>query len=671
MKTSLEWLRQYTPDLPDAPTAGEALTMAGFPVEQIDRVGDANGMDDVMDVEVTSNRPDLLSHIGVARELAAVLRLPFHLDNPRPPETDEKISSVTSVKIERLDFCPHYTARIIRGVKIGPSPAWMQRRLSAVGLRPINNVVDVTNYVLFETGQPLHAFDFNKLAGGRIVIRTPRQGETLRTLDGMDRKLTPDMLCICDAEKPAALAGVMGGEMSEVTGATTDLLIEGARFDPLSIRNTSRRLRLMSDASYRFERGLDPTLAKRASNRACELILETAGGTLLGGFAEAGGEGYEPKDLTLRFAALDRLLGIELPRDAVVDALARLGLSPQAGDSEVTCTVPSHRLDLNLEVDLIEEAARIVGYDKIPLREYITVDVRPADVALEAVDVIRDTLTAAGYFEAVTFSFVSDRLQTAFLPAVASLRRVDPGVRKADGHLRPSLLPGLCESLRYNQTVGNHDATLFEIGNVFYRTAKKPVEERRLAFVGGTSYAVCRGVLEALLNRLDAGRPVKIVPAARTGFGRDACGQVLWGEAPIGFIGKLDRPAADLLDLRELLALCEIDADALVVGYQPVPQLHTLPRFPAVRRDISLLVGNNIPYNRISTLVEELRLPDVESIEHASTYCGKPLSADQKSVTLTLVFRNPDRTLNREDADAAITRLITAAGEQLGAQIRT
>lgn len=667
MKTSLEWLRQYAPDLPSAPTAGEALTMAGFPVEQIDRIGE----DEVLDVEVTSNRPDLLSHIGVARELAAVLGLPFGLETPQPPEAGEKASDVTSVEIERLDLCPHYAARIVRGIKIGPSPAWMQRRLTAVGLRPINNVVDVTNYVLFETGQPLHAFDFNKLAGRRIVVRTARDGETLRTLDGMDRKLTPDMLCICDAAKPAALAGVMGGEFSEVTGATTDLLLESARFDPLSIRNTSRKLRLMSDSSYRFERGLDPTLAKRAADRACELIRETAGGTLLSGFAEAGSEGYEQKSLTLRFAALDRLLGTQLPRDEVVDALDRLGLSPQATGKDVSCTIPSHRLDLDLEVDLIEEAARIVGYEEIPLREHITVEVRPADVALEAVELIRDTLTAAGYFEAVTFSFVSDRLQKAFLPEGASLRRVDPGVRKADGHLRPSLLPGLCESLRYNETVGNHEAALFEIGNVFYRGGKNPVEERRLAFAGGTSYADCRGILEALLDRLDARRPVKVIPAVRTGFGRDACGQVLWGEEPIGFIGKLDRPAADLLDLRELPAICEVDADALVKGYQPIPQLRPLPRFPAVRRDVSLLVADDLPYDRISTLVEALKLPDVESVEHTSTYRGKPLSKDQKSVTLTLVFRNPDRTLSREDADTAITRLVKAAGEELGAQIRS
>lgn len=667
MKTSLEWLRQYAPDLPDAPAAGEALTMAGFPVEEIDRVGE----DDVMDVEVTSNRPDLLSHIGVARELAAVLGLPFSVKAPQPPEIPEKTVDATSVEIERLDLCPHYAARIIRGVKIGPSPAWLQRRLTGVGLRPINNVVDVTNYVLFETGQPLHAFDFNQLAGGRIVVRTAREGETLRTLDGVDRKLSPDMLCICDARKPVALAGVMGGEESEVTGSTTDLLLESARFDPLSIRNTSRRLRLMSDSSYRFERGLDPTLARRAGDRACELILETAGGTLLEGFADAGSEGHEPRPVTLRFAALDRLLGVQLPREAVIDALDRLGLDPDDNSEEVTCSVPSHRLDLKLEEDLIEEAARIVGYDKIPLREHITVDVRPADVALEAIDLVRDTLTAAGYFEAVTFSFVSDRLRTAFLPEGGTLRRVDPGVRKADGHLRPSLLPGLCESLRYNETVGNHDAKLYEIGNAFYRTGEQAVEERRLTFVGEPNFTACRGVLEALLNRLDARRSVKVVPSHRPGFGNEACGQVMWGETAIGFIGKLDRAVADLLDLRELPAICEVDADALVAGYQPIPQLHALPRFPAVRRDVSLLVANDLPYDRIASLVEGLELPDVETVEHASTYRGKPLAKDQKSVTLTLVFRNPQRTLSREDADAAIARLVAAAGEKLGAQIRT
>ena len=671
MKTSCDWLSDFLPHRPDALAAGEALTMAGYPVEEIERVGGDDGMDDVMEVEITSNRPDLLCHVGVARELAAVQDLVFHQTPSNPPESDEPAAGATSVKIEAGELCPHYTARIIKNVKIGPSPQWMQARLKAVGLRPINNVVDVTNYVLFETGQPLHAFDLDQLAGGRIVVRVAAEGEKLVTLDGTDRALTPDTLCVCDADKPVALAGVMGGRDSEVTAATTNILLESARFDPISVRNTSRRLKLFSDAAHRFERGLDPTLAVVAGRRAAELILETAGGTLLSGYAEAGSEGWSPRTLHLRFAALQRLLGIELPHEQVVEALLRLHLKPVRERDGVTVSVPPHRQDLNLEVDLIEEVARVVGYDQIPTREAITVTVQPADLAIEARNVVRAALVAGGYFEAVTFSFVSDPLRDDFLPHGCATRRVDPATRKADGHLRPSLLPGLCESLRYNETVGNGAVRLFECGSAFYRTAEgEACEDNRVAFVGGESYAACRGMLEALLTKLDADRPIRVEPAELAGFGEGACGRIFWGERFVGFVGKLARPVADKLDLRILPAVCELDLDALIDGYRAVPTLRPLPRSPAARRDVSLVVADAVRYADLAALAAELKLDDLEAVEHAATYKGKPLAADEKSTTLTLVFRREGSTVSREEADAAIARLGDLAAERFAAVVR-
>lgn len=667
MKVSRDWLSDYLGSRPGAARAAEALTMAGFPVEHIERAGD----DEVMDVEVTSNRPDLLSHIGVAREISAVMGLPFNVRHRALAETDENAKDVTSVQIDRLDLCPHYTAWVLRDVKVGPSPDWLKRRLEAIGIRSHNNIVDVTNYVLMETGQPLHAFDMDKLAGRRIVVRTPRPGETLRTLDGTLRKLEPDMLCICDAEKPAALAGVMGGEDSEVTLRTKNILLESARFDPQNIRSTSRRLRLVSDASHRFERGLDPTLVHSAARRACALFLETAGGTLLRGFAEAGAEGWSPKTLSMRFSELSRLLGVDLPHDEVFNAFARLGLAPVRESDGVRVAVPSHRQDLSIEADLIEEAARLIGYDKIPLREAITITVQPADERQKAIDVIRDALAGGGYFEAITFSFVSDNLREAFLPARATLRRVDPLTRKADAHLRPSVLPGLLESLRHNENVGNGAVRLFEIGSVFYRTAGGPVEQRHLALAGGESYAACRGMLEALLAKLDADREIKVEPAKRAGFASGACGQVFWGGEPIGYVGILDRAAADLVDLRHLPAIAEVRLDALLNAYKPVPTMKPLSRYPAVRRDISLQVSDDVRYEQLELLVRDLKLADLEALEHAGTYRGKPLPAGEKSVTLTLVFRKPDGTLTREEADAAVQQVVHAASTRLGARLRS
>src|SRR5215207_2935034 len=357
MKISLEWLRDYLPDAPEARRAADALTHGGLPVEAVERMGN----DMVIDVEVTSNRGDCLSHVGVARELGALLNRQVKLVEPLPAEAGRPANAEAKVRIEARDLCPHYTARVIRGVKIGPSPEWMVRRLEAIGLRPINNVVDVTNYVMFELGQPLHAFDYDRLEGRRIVVRRARQGEKLVAINAAEAKLTPDMLVIADAARPVALAGVMGGLDSEVSARTTSVLLESARFDPLSVRKTARALDMRSDSSYRFERGIDPTLARRASLRAAQLILELAGGELLVGVAEAGAEGYQPKKLTLRLARIPRVLGIEVGAETVRDVLGRLQLSPvRKGADGIEVTIPSHRLDLNLEIDLIEEVARVV-----------------------------------------------------------------------------------------------------------------------------------------------------------------------------------------------------------------------------------------------------------------------------------------------------------------------
>ena len=577
MKISRDWLSDFLDPVPPTADAVERLTMAGYPVEDVERVGGV----DVLDVEVTSNRPDLLSHAGVARELSAVCGGAFNRGEPKPADSGTSIDGLAGVAVERPDLCPHFTARLIRGVKVGPSPDWMRRRLEHVGLRPINNVVDVTNYVLFELGQPLHAFDHAKLAGGRLVVRDARDGEKLTTLDGQERVLTPDMLVVADGERAASLAGVMGGAFSEVGDDTTDILLEAARFDPLTVRNTSRRLKLMSDSSYRFERGLDPTGVDRASRRAAELILQVAGGELCAGVAEAGAARWEPRTIVMRPMRLAKILGVELPANEVNDALTRLGLSPREVDGGVEVTVPPHRLDLTQEIDVIEEAARVVGYDRVPEREAITITVRPPDPALAAADVIRDALCAAGYFEAVTFSFVSDPLAKHFVPQNGRLRRVDPGVRKADGNLRPGVLPGLIEAVRYNETVGNGHCKFFEIGSAFWRDDRDgPQERRRLAMAGGTDYADCRGAIELVLERLDATRPTRVEPAEAAGFGAGACGRVIWGGEPVGFVGLVDEAVVDALDLRHRPCVAELDAEALVAAHRPVPSNAPLPRFP-------------------------------------------------------------------------------------------
>ena len=680
MKISLDWLGQHLPGPLAADAAADALTHGGLPVEVIEAVEPEPGVTDtVIDVEVTSNRSDCLSHVGVARELAALLDREFRDVPPAAePAAGHAVEGLSALAIDAPELCPHYTARVVRNVTVGPSPAWLQRRLRSVGLRPVNNVVDVTNFVLMEMGQPLHAFDLDRLDGRQINVRLARPGERLTTLDGRDHLLSGDMLVIADAARPAALAGVMGGRDTEVTGQTVNVLLESARFDPLSVRSTARRLSMGSDSSYRFERGIDPTLPERASRRAAALLVEVGGGggangkPVAGPLMAAGDAGYHPKSLWLRLGRLKQVLGVEFPANQVVDALARLGLRPQLRGERIDVTVPSHRLDLTQEIDLVEEAARVIGYQHIPERDQIQIRVAPADPVRAALDAVRGTLVAAGYNEALTFTFVADALATAFLPPDASgLPRADAKVRKADAQLRPSLLPGLLDAVRRNESVGTPGVRLFEVGSTFWLDADaKVVERRQVAVVGGTDYRATRGAVEAVLAKLDPDRPVTVTPMDRPGHTPGGCGELRWGGTVVGHIGRVDRAVAEQVDLREPVMAAELSLSALLDGARPVPQLKPLPRFPAVRRDLSLVVPESTRYDQVDATIQEVAPADLEAVEYVTTYRGKPLDAGTKSVTVALVFRSPVSTLTGDAVESAVAGVVDAAKVRLGATLR-
>lgn len=667
MKISLEWLSEYLPGPLDANALAEALTAGGLPVEVIDRVGD----DTVIDVEVTSNRGDCLSHLGVARELASLLDRSFKPVEPRVAEAATAAAAVARVEIADLARCPYYGARVVRGAKVGPSPAWMTRRLEAAGVRSINNVVDCTNYVMLELGQPLHAFDLARLRGGKIVVRAPADGETLVTLDGHNRRLTPDMLAIADAERVVALAGVMGGLESEVSGVTTDILIESARFDPLVVRRMGRALGMKSEASYRFERGIDPALAPLANLRCAELIAATAGGQVLAGIVEAGSAKPPEKRLALRLSKLRQVLGVEIAPADVVRALARAHLRPQLAGDRVDCTIPSFRGDLNIEVDLVEEVARVLGYQIIPVQERISIELAPRELHRVAENKIRGALVSAGYFEAVTFSFATDGLAEQFAPADAKLCQADPGTRKADGKLRPSILPGLVEAVRRNESVGVANARLFELGSTFWHAPDGAIDERRrVGLAAADDYRAVRGAVEAMLGVLDATRPVSVVPAQAAGFAPGSTGRIRWAEQEVGTIGVIAPAVAERLGLRGEVVAAELDLPPLLAGTQHVPQLQPLPKFPAVRRDLSLVVPEATRFEAVRSLVAAQRLESLESVEYVTTYRGKPLEKGSKSVTVTLVFRSLTGTLTGEQADSAVARVVEAAKSSLGAAIR-
>jgi len=603
------------------------------------------------------------------------LNLPLAIPpTSKSTESGDPAASSVRVRIDAPDLCPHYTARLIRGVKIAPSPPAIARRLEAVGVRPINNIVDVTNYVLFELGQPLHAFDFAKISGGQIIVRNAARGEVIVSIDGRKRELSPSMLVIVDAARPLALAGVMGGLESEVTDSTVDVLLESARFDPLSIRRTARALTMKSDSSYLFERGIDPALPARASLRAAQLILETAGGQLAGGVVQAGSDQITPRQIVLRFSQLRRILGVDLPPGEVLAAFSRLGFSPtqsSPGDSiggdSITVIVPSFRLDISEEIDLVEEAARLLGYDRISTRPEVSIQLSPPDRTAVTVENICDVMVGGGYFEAVTFSFISDSLRNDFGTAPF---RADASVRKADAALRPSLIPGLLQAVRFNETNGNSAPCLFEIGSTFGAESNGGLtEKRRIAWVGGDLRQV-RGMAETILARLDADHPLTVTPDSHPGFAAGAVGRLVWKGQSIGYLGEIDRAVAGKLSLRDIPAAAEIDLAPLLAGARDVPQLKPLSRFPAVQRDVSLVVAENIRFEKVESLVRGLNLPFLESIEFVTTFRGKPLEAGFKSVTIALVFRSPSATLTGEQVEDLVQTAIEAAKKTLGATLR-
>jgi len=405
MKISLDWLSNYV-DIDKSPTeVAQILSDLGFPTEGIEKVAG----DTVIDIEVSSNRGDCLSHIGVARELAAATGKDLRLPQVDLPESDEDVAKFVEVAIDAPDLCSRYTARVIIGVKVGPSPDWMAKRLEAVGVRSVNNVVDATNYAMMETGQPPHAFDYDKLAGGKISVRTASAGESLISIDETKCDLTDDMLIIADAKKPVAIAGVMGGLESEINDSTTTILLEDAHFDPVTVRTTSRRLGISSESSFRFERYVDTEMIDWASQRTAQLITQVAGGKVAKGVADVYPAKWQPKKVTMRVSRLNKLLGIELTKDEAVKILTGLGLEPKLKDTDtLECTTPTWRHDVYREADLIEEVARSHGYNKIPVERKISIEVAPVDKHESVASQLRSFLNGCGFYETINVSFLAE-----------------------------------------------------------------------------------------------------------------------------------------------------------------------------------------------------------------------------------------------------------------------
>lgn len=651
------------------------------------------GLDDtVLEIDITPNRADCLGLVNLAREVAAItggrLRLPpYEVDSV--PEPAREAATVT---IEAPDLCARYVAAIIRGVTIGPSPSWMQRRLRAAGMRPINNVVDITNYVMLELGQPLHAFDYHRLQGPQIVVRRARPGEKLRTLDGVERLLVPETLVIADARRAVAIAGIMGGEETEISEATRWILLESANFSPASIRRTSRTLGLRSEASLRFERGIDLELAPRAAYRAARLMRELAGGEVLAGLIDCGEKSRPAVTIDLNLKRLNSLLGLELTRAEVKEYLGRLGLVPEERGETFSVSIPSYRADLRLEEDLVEEVARLYGYERIPaiFPPFITAEAKQ-EPRQQFFSGCRHFLAAVGFQEVITYSFIGPRAwERLRLPPGHPWRQV-VSLRNPLGEeqsiMRPTLVPGLLQAAAENASWRNEAMRLFEVGKVFLPQADQPLprEEWRLAaLVAGEErkgwdwpgysldFFYLKGVLAAFLDHWGLGNGVSLraeaaLPALHPG--RQA--RVRLGEREVGWIGELHPEVREDYGLPERASLLELDLEtlwSLAAGvtrtYQP------WARYPAVARDIAVVVPRELSHETVvrsimragGELLREVRLFDL--------YQGEPVPAGYKSLAYRLVFQSADHTLRETEINALYEAIAHGLERELGARLR-
>lgn len=674
MIVSLDWLREYVPTEHSADDLAERFTMAGLNLESVTPCGN----DAAIDLEVTSNRPDCLGHLGIAREASVLTGTLLRVPDPHPAETGRPVAEAAGLAIEASEMCPAYIARVIEGVTVRPSPEWLRRRLECVGITPINNIVDVTNYVLMECGQPLHAFDLDRLRGRRIVVRPGRAGEAITGIDHREYRLTPEMCAIADSERAVAIGGIMGGAETEITTQTKNVLIEVAQFRPHTVHRAARALRLHSPSSYRFERRVNEQWLDWASRRACELILQTGGGTLCTGSLTAGSiPEWKPAPILLRFAQIRRVLGIEIPPARCVEILEQLGLQPveiPATDSAVFVP-PAWRRDLTREIDLIEEIARIHGYEQIPEDRPIPVVAASRSLA-ERVDTrIRSTLVAAGFCEAVTFSFVRPETHALLAPPTpGETLRIAPAAGDYGDTLRNSLIPSLLECRSENARRGNLDAELFELARVYLSSdpARTDGQPRRIGLVCGRSFAGLRGIVDAVAQAVRPSAHVETAPVdiPQVLPGRGALLSV--GGVPWGWMGEIDRDAEGVraLKLRDNVAVAELDIQALVDTADLVPQSRPLGGHQAVQRDVNFVLNESVTWRQLEETIHASGGDALETVRFVEQYRGQHIAAGKKSYVVSLQFRACDRTLTGEEVDADVHRLVAACAQQLGATLR-
>jgi len=668
MKISLEWLSDYIETGLKAERIAEILSDQGFPCEGIEHIGG----DSVIDVEVTSNRGDCLGYIGVARELAVATGKELKIPEVEPDELEKDVTEFANVEILEPDLCGRYTARIIDGVKVGPSPDLLRKRLEAVGLRSVNNVVDATNYAMMETGQPPHAFDYAKIYQGKIIVRKAVAGERLVSIDGTQCELNTDMLVIADPQGPVGIAGVMGGLDSEVSVSTTTVLLEDAYFDPVSIRTTSRRLGLPSEAAFRFERTVDIEMVDWASMRTAKLITQVAGGKVAKGVVDVYPKKQPLKKVGLRLSRLNKLLGIDVPREKAVKILSALCFEPHIKDNLITCTVPSWRSDVYREVDLIEEVARVHGYNTIPTEGKISIEVVPVDARQKVIQSVGTYLNGCGFYETINVSFVSNSVAELFKENDTAYLSVGDESRKSDNILRQTLIGSLMGVLKTNLNAKNSPCRIFEIAETFVPVPDKrglPIEKTKLALAYDGDFRYLRGVIEGLFKAISRDVQISIMPVelkwAQTGA------QIIVNSQPAGTAGIVNGDVKKKFDFKESTpCAAEMDFEQLMALSCNDFEVRPIPRFPAIQRDLSIIVDEEVRWTDIMEVVGKNATEELEDINFAGIYRGKSIPSGRKSVTLSLQFRDEDGTLTHQTVDKFQADIVQGLTESVNAVLR-
>ena len=631
--------------------------------------------DSIVEFEITPNRPDCLSVIGLAREASATFRRPMELHIPKIRGCGGDIAQSACVEVMNGDLCPRYSARMVRNVKIAPSPAWMRERLRNSGVRPINNIVDITNYVMLEYGQPMHAFDFSCVEGGKIVVRTAKKGETIQTLDGKDHELTENMLCICDEHKPVCVAGVMGGANSEIVGDTAVVLFESANFNGVSVRRTASALGMRTDASSRYEKGLDPQNTTKALQRACELVELLGCGEVVDGMIDAVAKQSELTEITFEPDRINALLGTDVDRETMIEILDSLHF----GMKDDTIVVPSWRSDVLAMPDIAEEVARFYGYNKIPCTLMRGETTRGGFSESQRYDRrIGEIVRALGYDEIITYSFISpanyDKIaMPKDSPLRTSLKILNP-LGEDTSIMRTTILPSMMETVSRNFSYRNKSVRLYELGKIYLPREDGLADEPKFLSLGaygdGISFFSFKGTVEALLRELRIGGVRFERCSDNASYHPGRCAEVFSGDTRLGVFGQIHPGVAANYDVDEEVYAAELSFDALFACRGAIPVYEPLPRFPAVTRDIAVVCDESVTVGALSDCIRRGAKGLLKEATLFDIYRGIGIPEGKKSVAFNLVLRADDRSLTGEEADADKENILAALAKELDAHLR-